>query len=1355
MIAGIRNITVAVAFLILSSCILILDVRGIGGEIVCFTYLLLSGFNLLEGKKNTPVYIGVATSIFILIGWGFSLADELFKYEHLCRAATLLATWMLVAYFRTAQKPEIGSLDQVIASKLPWQKRFRWIAIIILLKITGVAIAIYLIFINYLEEKMVLRESKSLHALTINKMHDLELLYSDVLFLSSLQDVHNLGATDEVEKDFARIIEFRKVYDQIRLLDTNGYERVRVNAGEKPEIVEENKLQFKGSRDYFKASVHLPENYIYISPITLNQENGKIEYPEKPVMRVATPIFNSDNKRQGLLIINYLTSHLETFATKLDNNSVISLLLFDNLGKWLSQSSNHKASNNRSSSLKKMYPEIWEKLKTSKIGEVSVDGDRFLFEKVSMDDAIKTEFENSYFKVTNGTSGLILLKQIPKEVIAGIHYENLGTFLLIYGLILLVFLMITKHIYRQRLSESLANLKFESILNNTHSFIGLLDLSGTLVEANNTALQFAESKREDLIGLKFWDCPWWQVDDKTKDDLKEAVKTASNGDFVRYDVNVVSGSGHQITIDFSLRPVFDNKGNQICIIPEGHDISEKEKLQKELHDTNKQFKEIKKIARIGAWRVDLNEMTAKWDKQIYDIHEIEEGTPIKVEEGINFYREDFRPVIQKSINDAIEYKKPWDVEAILITAKGREVWVRAIGYPVYDNGELVELRGTFLDIDNLKQSQIEAQDNKRRMELAVNSAKLGVWDWNIKENILHWDKSMYTIYDVDESEFTGAYDAWEKTLLEEDKEVANKAVQDALDNLKPLDTKFRIVSKDGSIRHVTASAAVIFDENGAPERMIGINMDITDRWESEQKIKELNLSLEKKVEERTGQLLSVQNELKQQLGLLDSSALISITDANGVITSVNDTFCAISGYSRNELIGRNHRLLKSGKQSQALFDGMWKTISSGITWKGEICNRRKDGTFYWVSTVIQPFTNDNGEIDKYVSVRFDITNVKEANEKLRLLNEKLSITQNELEQQFHLLDSSLIISTTNTDGEIVDVNDTLCSISGYSRQELIGQNHRILMTPKYGVKFNEIWNTISSGRDWKGEICNTRKDGSEYWVDLYIKPFFTPQGEIEKFVSIRYDITEMKLVQQKILEQSKKLELANKKLDVVNKELETFSYSVSHDLKAPLRALQGFSKNLVSKYGDQLDETGIRWLTFIRDNAEQMDSLIRDMLNFSRINKKNLKKVDVNMTDMINQQIEHFKNEYENDVNITLGNIEPVKCDYVMMETVWQNLIGNAFKYSHKKPVIDIEIGSEARNGHVHFFIKDNGAGFDMRYYDKLFGVFQRLHGTDEFEGSGVGLANVQRIIQKHGGNIEAKGVPGQGAIFEFELPKE
>ncbi len=245
-------------------------------------------------------------------------------------------------------------------------------------------------------------------------------------------------------------------------------------------------------------------------------------------------------------------------------------------------------------------------------------------------------------------------------------------------------------------------------------------------------------------------------------------------------------------------------------------------------------------------------------------------------------------------------------------------------------------------------------------------------------------------------------------------------------------------------------------------------------------------------------------ELAKQVDCLNNAAIVSIADANGDIIYVNDKFCEISKYTREELMGQNHRIVKSSKQPEGLFVGMWKLISQGRVWNGEILNKAKDGSYYWVDTTITPFKGLDGKIEKYVAIRFDITNTK--NQK----NEIESITE-ELSKQIECLNNAAIVSIADAKGDIIYVNDKFCQISKYSREELMGQNHRIVKSEKQpdGL-FIGMWKLISQGRVWNGEILNKAKDGSYYWVDTTITPFKGSDGKIEKYVAIRFDITAAK-----------------------------------------------------------------------------------------------------------------------------------------------------------------------------------------------------------------------------------------------------
>lgn len=238
-------------------------------------------------------------------------------------------------------------------------------------------------------------------------------------------------------------------------------------------------------------------------------------------------------------------------------------------------------------------------------------------------------------------------------------------------------------------------------------------------------------------------------------------------------------------------------------------------------------------------------------------------------------------------------------------------------------------------------------------------------------------------------------------------------------------------------------------------------------------------------------------------------------------------------------------------------------------------------------------------------------------------------------------------------------------------------------------------------------------------------------------------------LEQKIIERTREMELANK-------ELEAFSYSVSHDLRAPLRAIHGYMNILEEEYLDKLDDEGKRLLSVVVRNAQKMGQLIDDLLAFSKLGRRELIKSQVSMNDMVSMVWEELrKNEGKRDIELILHDLPEALADSTTIRQVWTNLISNALKYSRNREHAVIEIGAEEKEDMLVYYVKDNGAGFDMQYYNKLFEIFQRLHSTNEFEGTGVGLAIVQRIVLKHRGRIWASAEPDKGAVFYFSLAKE
>ncbi len=286
------------------------------------------------------------------------------------------------------------------------------------------------------------------------------------------------------------------------------------------------------------------------------------------------------------------------------------------------------------------------------------------------------------------------------------------------------------------------------------------------------------------------------------------------------------------------------------------------------------------------------------------------------------------------------------------------------------------------------------------------------------------------------------------------------------------------------------------------------------------------------------------------------------------------------------------------------------------------------------------------------------------------------------------------------------------------------------------------------------ELVGRRKDGTEFPVDIILSPLETDEG-IQALAVVR-DITSRRANEEKIRSLNMNLQLQNARLEIANKELESFSYSISHDLRAPLRHIDGFAALLAQHVDAVLDEKGRRFITVISNSAKRMGQLVDDLLMFSRMGRAQMQTSEVDHQQLVAGIIREGGFERPGVIKWNVQSLPRVNADPAMLRQVWLNLIDNAVKYSARSNPPQIEIGSRVDPADPNeriFYIRDNGVGFDMKYAIKLFGVFQRLHSESEFEGTGIGLANVRRIITRHGGRTWAEGAVGSGSTFYFSLP--
>ncbi len=485
--------------------------------------------------------------------------------------------------------------------------------------------------------------------------------------------------------------------------------------------------------------------------------------------------------------------------------------------------------------------------------------------------------------------------------------------------------------------------------------------------------------------------------------------------------------------------------------------------------------------------------------------------------------------------------------------------------------------------------------------------------------------------------------------------------------------------------------------------------------------------------------------------LLDSAPdAIIIVNQEGKIELVNNQAENMFGYRRNELLARPVEMLipeelrsAHHSHSQGYFrDPRVRAMGEGL----ELHARRKDGSRFPIEISLSPLDSTNGRVA--TAIIRDIST--------RIRAEQLHHeSQERFRDLVHNLPIGIYRKTPGPRGKYLEANPALIDILEADSFEQL-QVHSV--SDFYAKP--EMRQIISNKIMQNGAVNNEEVEfitlkGKKFLANITAVKKFDGQGNIY-FDGIIEDISDRKRTQQQLQQLNNSLRERTKELEVSNRELEAFSYSVSHDLRAPLRAIDGFSNILLREYSDALDSKGLNFLERIRKAAQHMGQLIDDLLKLSRVSRAELSRECVNLSEMaLSIMSELDKQEADHQIVTVIAPDINASCDRRLLHIVLTNLLNNAVKFSGKLCNAEIEVGATSKDGLTVYFVRDNGAGFDSAYADKLFGVFQRLHETSEFPGTGIGLATVQRIIHKHGGTIWADSKVNHGATFYFTLGED
>ncbi|MDY6967647.1 MAG: PAS domain S-box protein [Spirochaetota bacterium] len=632
-------------------------------------------------------------------------------------------------------------------------------------------------------------------------------------------------------------------------------------------------------------------------------------------------------------------------------------------------------------------------------------------------------------------------------------------------------------------------------------------------------------------------------------------------------------------------------------------------------------------------------------------------------------------------------------------------------------------------VEDIKKAEKTIRDSEEHLRQSQELGRMVAWDWNIINNSVKWSGDVTSLFGRSADEITN-FEVFINSLHIDDVENTKQRIQESIDTQVDYKAEYRVIKPDGSLIWLMAQGGAIRNSDGVTTNLVGVVMDNTERKQAEKALRES--------EER-------------YRGIIDTAIDgIAIIDNNGILLEVNPAYCKMLGYSYNELIGMQVEKLAHPDHRHRVQDEFTSQILEKGKVRMETVGITKDGSLVLIEIHGVPFKHAGH--DALLAIVRDITERRQAEKALRESEEKYRSLVESAHTGILIMDNAY---------HFTFVNDAMCQILERSREEIIGMDFRDFIDDESRELVADRYVRRQRGEEipLRYEFNAVRKNGEKRRVEISPVTITDSSGNPMTLTHIT-DITERKQAEEELARYRDHLEDIVKErttqLEVVNKELEAFSYSVSHDLRAPLRAINGFSEIINRRYKDTLNDDARHYFENIIDAGRYMENLIDDLLKYSRLGRRAMKKIDVHLGKLFEIVLKHMDEKIKkSNGRVTIPNDLPiVKGDETLLTQIFSNLLDNSLTY-HKKdipPEVIVSWCDEA--GKIIVQVSDNGIGIAPEFHEKVFDIFQRLHNQDEYPGTGIGLSLVKKAVEMHDWSIDLDSEIGRGATFTVTLER-